>query len=547
MIQFFRVSELQTLLQSVGGNRLGRKIELQNRVIDLLKTSPELVNDKIKDIYRQAQGRGTSPISVESASADTAAPAVVSNVVATNPFELPVAPVTGTTRPTTTTVPPVPASVQTAVVQPTLAEHYGRQMSHPSPAIIYPRNISGLPPCPDVRLKPLPFYDLVATLIRPSTLLPHSTLKAQDITFPLHLTPSQVTEIHNNRSYINEETTIQVQLRFCLGETSCEQDDMFPPGIQVKINNKFVNLPNPIPTNKVGVEPKRPPRPVNITQHVRLSATVTNSIHIQWTTEYNRSYVTACYLVRRLSSHDLLSRLKVKGIKPAEYTRGLIKEKLREDADSEIATTMLKVSLNCPLGKMRMTTPCRSSTCGHLQCFDASLYLQMNEKKPTWQCPVCDQPARYENLVIDGYFQAVLKSSNLTLDDSEIQLHKDGSWSTHKSKMEPVSLDTPNHKKAASATASSSSSIEVISDDLEVVAMDPPKTGIKIFSTSKTSGKRPASDVVDLTCSDSDEDDIPLKRLVPAGRTTAKKVCEEKDKVQSSTGRLKQASLNFSK
>lgn len=40
---------------------------------------------------------------------------------------------------------------------------------------------------------------------------------------------------------------------------------------------------------------------------------------------------------------------------------------------------------------MRMTTPCRSSTCDHLQCFDASLYLMMNEKKPKWQCPVCNK------------------------------------------------------------------------------------------------------------------------------------------------------------
>lgn len=36
-----------------------------------------------------------------------------------------------------------------------------------------------------------------------------------------------------------------------------------------------------------------------------------------------------------------------------------VKEKLKEDADCEIATTMLRVSLMCPLGKMRMTTPCR--------------------------------------------------------------------------------------------------------------------------------------------------------------------------------------------
>ena len=52
---------------------------------------------------------------------------------------------------------------------------------------------------------------------------------------------------------------------------------------------------------------------------------------------------------------------------------------------------------------MRLTVPCRAVTCSHLQCFDAALYLQMNEKKPSWICPVCDKKATYESLIIDGY------------------------------------------------------------------------------------------------------------------------------------------------
>lgn len=54
------------------------------------------------------------------------------------------------------------------------------------------------------------------------------------------------------------------------------------------------------------------------------------------------------------------------------------------------------------LGKMRLMIPCRALTCSHLQCFDATLYIQMNEKKPTWVCPVCDKKAPYEHLIIDG-------------------------------------------------------------------------------------------------------------------------------------------------
>ena len=89
-----------------------------------------------------------------------------------------------------------------------------------------------------------------------------------------------------------------------------------------------------------------------------------------------------------------------------------VKQKLREDGECEIATTSLRVSLLCPLGKMRMLLPCRAETCHHLQCFDASLFLQMNERKPTWTCPVCDKAALYDTLVIDGL--VILTENDMT-------------------------------------------------------------------------------------------------------------------------------------
>ena len=44
-----------------------------------------------------------------------------------------------------------------------------------------------------------------------------------------------------------------------------------------------------------------------------------------------------------------------------------VKEKLCEGYEDEIATTSLKCSLQCPLGKCRMQLPCRATTCQHLQ------------------------------------------------------------------------------------------------------------------------------------------------------------------------------------
>ena len=87
-----------------------------------------------------------------------------------------------------------------------------------------------------------------------------------------------------------------------------------------------------------------------------------------------------------------------------------------------------------------MTTPCRPTTCDHLQCFDASLFLMMNEKKPTWICPVCDSPAKYDDLMVDGYFLEVIKSPLLPDEENEIILNQDGSWN-------PVPIDEEAERK----------------------------------------------------------------------------------------------------
>ena len=176
------------------------------------------------------------------------------------------------------------------------------------------------------------------------------------------------------------------------------------------MNNKLCPLPNPLPiaNSKPGQPPRRPPRPVPITALTQLSSTTANTITVSWTVEVGAAHTVSVYLVESLGYQDLLDGLKAKGLRQPDYTVALIKEKLA-DKDQEIATTSCKVSLACPLGKMRMNFPCRASTCDHLQCFDAALYLQMNEKKPKWICPVCNKPAFVDNLLIDGFFTELIR------------------------------------------------------------------------------------------------------------------------------------------
>ncbi|KAK3911103.1 E3 SUMO-protein ligase PIAS2 [Frankliniella fusca] len=535
MLMSFRVSELQMLLGFAGRNKSGRKTELQARALELLRLRSEPVSLKIRELfktiqesmgeaesgsvnmYRQQgipdQGRMSSHSAMQHASSAHGHPGHPSHAVhAPHPqISHPSAHMSGMYYaqqamqqqhqqaqhhrgyPTSMYGQPT-RSLQPQ--QPVNAVHNkmpAHKMTVPvAPSI--PANIGQYPIHPDVRLKKLPFYEMMGELLKPSTLMPQGSNRVQEGNFVFHLTPHQATEIAMSRDTVSakNEYTVQVQMRFCLLETSCDQDDCFPSGIQVKVNGKQCSLPNPIPTNRPNVEPKRPPRPVNVSPLVKLSPTVANHITVQWNADYAKQYVIAVHLVKKLSSTELLQKMKSKGVRHPDFTRGLIKEKLN-DADAEIATTSLRVSLMCPLGKMRMTTPCRASTCIHLQCFDASLYLLMNERKPTWICPVCDKECLYDNLVIDGYFQDVIQSGKLPSDSHEIQLHPDGSWTT---------LVTVKKEKKV-APVDKNETVEII-DDLEIIpADDDTKPPVKEASPKKSG---PKAVVVDLTLSDSDDD-----------------------------------------
>lgn len=120
-------------------------------------------------------------------------------------------------------------------------------MAHSNGMGISPFASMGYPVHPDVKLKKLAFYDILGTLLPPSTLVPsNNAQRVQEGNYCFHLTPQQATDIASSRDIRNiakVEHIIQVQLRFCLLETSCEQEDYFPPNVQVKVNGKICQLP----------------------------------------------------------------------------------------------------------------------------------------------------------------------------------------------------------------------------------------------------------------------------------------------------------------
>ncbi|KAJ8396589.1 hypothetical protein AAFF_G00016550 [Aldrovandia affinis] len=434
MVSSFRVSELQVLLGFAGRNKSGRKHELLPRALNLLKNggSPAL-QIKIKEVYQRRYPRtlesrpDLSPVksSVYSLAND---PSVVDSNLS----------------PTAGHADGSGSRLQRSLTHGSVRSHEAKRgidMQQQAAPLIPPVH-------PDVQLKSLPFYDVLDVLIKPSSLGASNIQRFQEKYFIFALTPQQVREVCISRDFLpggRRDYMVQIQLRFCLAETSCPQDDNYPNSLSIKVNGKLFPLPGYAPPPKNGVEQKRPGRPLNITSLVRLSSAVPNQISVTWAPEIGKTYSVSVFLVRQLTSSLLLQRLKMKAIRNPDHSRALIKEKLTADPDSEIATTSLRVSLMCPLGKMRLTVPCRAVTCSHLQCFDAALYLQMNEKKPTWICPVCDKKAAYESLIIDGLFMEILSDCS---DVDEIKFQENGTWCPMRPKKEsvkvsPQSLESP--------------------------------------------------------------------------------------------------------
>ena len=175
MVMNFRVSELTMLLSFAGRSRSGRKTELQLRSLELIKLKSTPINCKIRELYRsiQQQTVAMGPTSAEPP-----------------PTYMPIS-----TRSTTSSqhLSPskssnyLPADVERAALQ--ARNPYTSAVGYPgyNPSKSGVSSSTTFPINPDVKFKKLPFFDTIAELLRPSSLVPQGNTRYHETSFVFHL------------------------------------------------------------------------------------------------------------------------------------------------------------------------------------------------------------------------------------------------------------------------------------------------------------------------------------------------------------------------
>ena len=155
--------------------------------------------------------------------------------------------------------------------------------------------------------------------------------------------------------------------------------------------------------------------------------------------------------------------------------------------DPDIVATSLVLSLKCPLTYMRLALPVRATACKHIQCFDATSYLQLQEQGPQWLCPICSKPAPFDALAVDEYVKDILEKTSTELD--QVTIDPDGTWHTEKTQ------DRNSSGKASRSTPprDSETVATLLEDDSEVLSTPVPRRDNGYSSGTTSNGNLASS------------------------------------------------------
>ncbi|KAK9279691.1 hypothetical protein L1049_013371 [Liquidambar formosana] len=155
---------------------------------------------------------------------------------------------------------------------------------------------------------------------------------------------------------------------------------------------------------------KGPQHPTNVTAMLKCGINL-----LQVVGQFNGHYIVVIALMGLISSSET----------PVlqDYVQPVV---AALDTDFEIKVGLLRISLNCPISCRLIRTPVKGRLCKHLQCFDYENFMEINSRKPSWRCPLCDQSVCYPDIRIDQNIVKILKEVGENI--AEVIVSTDGSW-----------------------------------------------------------------------------------------------------------------------
>ncbi|CAL8147395.1 unnamed protein product [Orchesella dallaii] len=250
------------------------------------------------------------------------------------------------------------------------------------------------------------FYQPLGAIMEPTLLRPFTNMRFK-------LTPEQAMQV---QEYC---PGVEVWMRYGSSYdvfAPLDKSNMFPPMLTLKMN---------------GYKVRQPTEMTSLTRVAFncISPFCWNVLELSWLTSSDDNWAMLMYLVKKVTTEELLERLRRKGVRLEEETIKMVQDKLLRDEPNGSSEEGYDVSLLDPIGKGRIVLPCRPTTCCHVQCFDARTFFKRQEMSPfsALLCPVCDKRFEFDDLRIDEYFKYVVDEL-LPTEESTIRICHNGMW-----------------------------------------------------------------------------------------------------------------------
>lgn len=197
----------------------------------------------------------------------------------------------------------------------------------------------------------------------------------------------------------------------------------FPINCEVRVNRIQLSV------NLRGRKGPAKVQPPNLNKDKKLNlSTGRNEVELTYVHTY-QPYILTIGICETVSAEELVEQVKKESVKSKET---VLKEMKRAADDDDIEVGDVTVNLKCPLSYMRLKTPCRSSVCTHIQCFDAFSFYSINEQTPSWQCPICSRTVDPKQIFVDEYVLDILQ--RVPESEESVQIDSEGRWKTPNNK-----------------------------------------------------------------------------------------------------------------